>query len=62
MAGVGSHRHFYERVTNDVLGRSAIGCFPRMPEPGALEAGHGVRLMNSRIVSPTVHPHHRSRP
>ncbi|MEV8450455.1 hypothetical protein [Streptomyces parvus] len=41
----------YERVTGDVLGRDAIGCFPRMTEAEALEAGRGVWRLDMKIVS-----------
>ncbi|MFF3062642.1 hypothetical protein [Streptomyces sp. NPDC057909] len=41
----------YEQVTNDALGRSAIGYFPRMTEAEALEAGRGVWLLNSKVIS-----------
>jgi hypothetical protein len=40
----------YERVTDDVLGREAIGYFPRMTEGEALEAGRGVWRLDMRII------------
>lgn len=41
----------YERVTGDALDRDAIGYFPRMTEAEALEAGRGVWLLNSKVIS-----------
>lgn len=41
----------YERVTDDVLNRDAIGYFPRMTEAEALEAGRGVWRLDMRIAS-----------
>jgi len=48
MAGVGSHRHFYERVTNDVLGRSAKG---HQPERFTLIADRGQDLVRNNPSS-----------
>ncbi|WP_198359182.1 hypothetical protein [Streptomyces fildesensis] len=41
----------YQRVTNDVLGRDAIGFFPRMTQGEALEAGRGVWRLDTRFAS-----------
>jgi len=42
----------YQTVSDDYLGRSYIGCFPRMTEDEAWQAGRGVWKMNrSRAVT-----------
>jgi hypothetical protein len=41
----------YQTVTDDWLGRSYIGCFPRMTESEAWEAGRGVWKMNRARAS-----------
>ncbi|MFD9813432.1 hypothetical protein [Streptomyces sp. NPDC059080] len=40
----------YERVTDDALGRHAVGYFPRMTEREAWEAGRGVWRLDLRMV------------
>ena len=41
----------YETVQGDPLGRTFIGCFPRMTENEAWEAGRGVWKMNREKAS-----------